>query len=209
MLYRAVNLPEMDAPVMTASTYEINRARVIAVAADLFARNGYHGTGVAELCRAVGLGRGALYHYIDSKEAILYAISKDQVDRMNNYAEDLFDRGLEPLELLRQLAHGLMRNIVDHRAEWAVFFREYGALTGERRDRVIAARERYESYWRQALDTGVRSGVLRPTPRLLLKGILGMFNYTYLWFESDDELTPDELADVFLDALINGIHARP
>ncbi|HTF49971.1 MAG TPA: TetR/AcrR family transcriptional regulator [Pseudonocardia sp.] len=197
------------ASLMTASTYEINRARVIAVAADLFARNGYHGTGVAELCSAAGLGRGALYHYIDSKEAVLYAISKDQVDRMNGYAEDLFDRGLEPLDLIRQLARGLLRNIAEHRAEWAVFFRDYGALTGERRDRVIAARERYESYWRQALDTGVRSGVLRPTPRLLLKGILGMFNYTYLWFEPDEELTSDELADIFLDALINGIHTRP
>jgi AcrR family transcriptional regulator len=178
---------------MTTSTYEMNRSRVIAVAADLFARSGYHGTGIAELGKAVGLGRGALYHYIQSKESLLYVISKEQVDRMNSYAEEM--------------ARGLLRNIASHRAEWAVFFREYSALTGERRDRVIAARERYEGYWRQALDSGVRSGVLRPTPRLLVKGILGMLNYTYLWFEPEGPLTPDELADVFLDALIHGIHA--
>jgi hypothetical protein len=36
-----------------------------------------------------------------------------------------------------------------------------------------------------------------------------MFNYTYLWFDPDDEMNPDELADVFLDALIDGIRARP
>jgi AcrR family transcriptional regulator len=192
---------------MTATTYEINRGRVIAVAAELFARNGYHGTGIAELGRAVGLGRGALYHYIGSKEAVLYAISKDQVDRMNNEAEQLLDRGLEPEELLREMARGLLRNIATHRAEWAVFFREYNALTGDRRDEVIAARERYEGYWRQAMDRGVRSGALRPTPRLLVKGILGMLNYTYLWFTPDGELTPEELADLFLNALIEGIHA--
>jgi AcrR family transcriptional regulator len=192
---------------MTTSTYEMNRGRVIAVAADLFARNGYHGTGIAELGKAVGLGRGALYHYIESKETLLYVISKEQVDRMNSYAEETLDRGLEPEEQLREMARGLLRNIADHRAEWAVFFREYSALTGERRDKVIAARERYEGYWRQALDSGVRSGVLRPTPRLLVKGILGMLNYTYLWFEPDGPLTPDELADLFLDALIHGIHA--
>jgi AcrR family transcriptional regulator len=194
---------------MTASTYEVNRGRVIAIAADLFARNGYHGTGIAELGRAVGLGRGALYHYIESKEAVLYAISKDQVDRMNALAEETLDRGLEPEELLREMARGLLRNIATHRSEWAVFFREYEALTGDRRDRVIAARERYEGYWRQALDHGVRSGVLRPMPRLVVKGILGMLNYTYLWFERDGELTPEELADVFLDALINGLLNRP
>lgn len=192
---------------MTASSFEINRARVIAIAADLFARNGYHGTGMAELGQAVGLGRGALYHYIGSKEAILYAISKDHVDLMNSYAEGLLDQDLEPEKLLRQMARGLVENIAEHRAECAVFFREYTALTGERRDHVIAARERYESYWRQVLDNGVRGGVLRPAPRLLVKGILGMLNYTYLWYGPTGELTPDEVADVFLDALIDGIRA--
>lgn len=192
---------------MAATSFEANRARVIGIAADLFARRGYHGTGMAELGQAVGLGRGALYHYIGSKEAVLYAISKDQVDKMNGYAEELLDQDLEPLDLLRQMARGLLRNIADHRSEWAVFFREYTALTGERRDHVIAARERYEGYWRQALDNGVRSGVLRPTPRLLVKGILGMLNYSYLWFEPDGELTADDVADMFLDALIEGLRA--
>lgn len=191
----------------TASSYETNRARVIGIAADLFARNSYHGTGMAELGEAVGLGRGALYHYIGSKEAVLYAISKDQVDKMNSYAEELLNLDLEPEELLRRMARGLVRNIAQHRAEWAVFFREYTALTGERRDHVIAARERYEGYWRQALDSGVRGGALRATPRLLVKGILGMLNYTYLWFEPGGERSPDEVADMFLDALIDGIRA--
>ncbi|MFC0106291.1 TetR/AcrR family transcriptional regulator [Kibdelosporangium aridum] len=192
---------------MTATSFDTNRARVIAIAADLFARNGYHGTGMTELGQAVGLGRGALYHYIGSKEAVLYAISKDQVDKMNSYAEELLDQGLEAEELLRQMARGLLRNIAEHRAEWAVFFREYTALTGEWRDHVLTARERYEGYWRQALSSGVRDGVLRKTPPLLVKGILGMLNYTYLWFEPDGKLSPDEVADMFLDALIEGIRA--
>jgi AcrR family transcriptional regulator len=190
---------------MTTSTYELNRERVVAVAADLFARHGYHGTGIAELAKAVGLGRGALYHYIGSKEALLYAISRTQVDRMNARAEAVLRAGLPPEELLREMARGLLRNIADHRSEWAVFFRDYSALSGERRDHVIAARERYEGYWRQALDRGVEAGVLRPTPALLVKGILGMLNYTYLWFEPDGALTPEELADEYVDTLLRGI----
>jgi AcrR family transcriptional regulator len=193
---------------MATSTFELNRERVVAVAAELFARHGYHGTGIAELAKAVGLGRGALYHYIESKEALLYTISRTQVDRMNGHAEAALRAGHPPEELLREMARGLLRNITDHRAEWAVFFRDYSALTGERRDHVIAARERYEGYWRQALDRGVEAGVLRPTPELLVKGILGMLNYTYLWFEPDGPLTPEELADSYLDTLLQGIR-RP
>jgi AcrR family transcriptional regulator len=190
---------------MTTTAYQVNQERVMRRAAELWARNSYHGTGIAELSEAVGLGRGALYHYIGSKEALLYQISKTQVDRMNDYAEQLLDADLPTEELLRQMARGLLRNIAEHRAEWTVFFREYTALTGENRDRVVAARERYESHWRHALARGVADGTLKPLPRLLVKGILGMLNYTYLWFEPDGNVTPDQLADEFIDALLDGI----
>jgi AcrR family transcriptional regulator len=138
--------------------FELNRERVVAVAAELFARHGCHATGIAELAKAVGLGRGAFYHYIESKEALLYAISRTQVDRMNAHAEATLRAGHPPEELLRGMARGLHRNIADHRAGWAVFFRDHSALTGERRDHVIAARERSESCWRQALGRGWRPG---------------------------------------------------
>lgn len=73
---------------MATSTYELNRERV--VAADLFARHGYHG--IAELAKAVGLGRGPLYHYIESKDA--------------SHAEAALFAGLAPEELLREMAAG-------------------------------------------------------------------------------------------------------
>lgn len=185
--------------------FEVNRERVIAKAAELWARNSYHGTGIAELCDAVGLGRGALYHYIGSKEALLYRISKTQLDRMNDQAEELLRAGLPAEELLRELARGLLRNIATHRAEWTVFFREYIALTGENRDHIVAARERYEGYWRQALDRGVAEGTLRPLPKLFVKGILGMLNYTYLWFAAEGPITPEQLGDDFIDTLLDGM----
>lgn len=192
---------------MTSAAFDDNRSRILRISAELFARNGYHATGISELSRAVGLGRGALYHYIGSKEALLYEISKTQVDRMNTYAEELLARDLHAEERLRALARGLMRNIAEHRTEWAVFFREYSALSGERRDRIVAARERYEGYWRQTLEQGVHDGHFREMPSLLVKGIVGMFNYTYLWFEPDGRISSDQLADEFLDALLTGIRS--
>lgn len=191
---------------MSTSSFNVNRERVIAIAAGLFAQKGYHGTGIAELGTAAGLGRGALYHYIESKEAVLYAISKRQIDIVNRHAEKALNANLGAEELLREMARGMLCNITEHQAEWAVFFRDHGALTGERRDRVIVARERYESYWRQALDRGVTTGALRPMPPLLVRGILGMFNSTCLWFEPDGETTAETLAGEFLDALLFGIH---
>ncbi|WP_214366553.1 TetR/AcrR family transcriptional regulator [Pseudonocardia sp. H11422] len=194
---------------MRTAAFETNRDRILQISADLFARNGYHGTGINELSKAVGLGRGALYHYIGSKETLLYEISRTHVDRMNDFAEGLLAEDLDAEARLRALARELLRNIAEHRAEWTVFFRDYSALTGEWRDRVVSARERYEGYWRQTLQLGVREGAFASLPPLLVKGILGMFNYTYLWYEPGGRTSPDELSDEFVDALLNGIRARP
>ena len=106
-----------ESETMGANTFEVKQERVIAAAADLFARKGCHGTGIAELGKAVGLGKGALYHYIASKEAILYEISKSQVDSMNDYAECTLAAYDEPEELMREMARGLLRNIADHQAQ--------------------------------------------------------------------------------------------
>lgn len=188
--------------------YDANRDRVLRVAAELFAKSGYHGTGITDLGTAVGLGRGALYHYIGSKETILYEISSRQLAQMNTVADELALTEADPEKRLRGLARALMRNIAEHRAEWTVFFREYHALTDERRDRIIAERERYESHWRNALDQGVRDGQFRALPRLMVKGVLGMFNYSYLWITLDGAETPEEIADDFLDSIIIGMRLR-
>ncbi|GCE41473.1 transcriptional regulator, TetR family [Rhodococcus wratislaviensis] len=187
--------------------YYANRDRVLQVAAELFAKSGYHGTGIADLGTAVGLGRGALYHYIGSKEAILYEISSRQLAQMNTVADELALSEADPEKRLRGLARALMRNIAEHRAEWTVFFREYHALTDERRDRIIAERERYESHWRNAVEQGIRDGHFRVLPRLMVKGLLGMFNYSYLWITPGGAETPEEIADEFLDAVIIGMRA--
>ncbi|CAG7581881.1 MULTISPECIES: TetR/AcrR family transcriptional regulator [Rhodococcus] len=190
-----------------STKYDLNRAEILRVSAELFARSGYHGTGIADLGTAVGLGRGALYHYIGSKEEVLFAISSRQLAQMNTVADELALTEPDPERRLRGLARALLRNIAEHRAEWTVFFREYHALTGDRRVRVVAARERYESHWRHAFDQGVRDGVFTLLPPLMIKGVLGMFNYSYLWLTADGTRTPEEIADGFLDALITGLAA--
>ncbi|MBU8807994.1 TetR/AcrR family transcriptional regulator [Mycolicibacterium goodii] len=188
--------------------FESNRDEILRISAELFAKSGYHGTGISDLGAAVGLGRGALYHYIGSKETILYEISSRQLAQMNKVADDLAVTETDPEERLRGLARALLRNIAEHRAEWTVFFREYHALTGERRDRVIAARERYEAHWRNALDQGVRERRFRPLPTLMVKGLLGMFNYSYLWLTLDGPESPEDIADEFLDTVLAGMNAE-
>ncbi|WP_073835878.1 TetR/AcrR family transcriptional regulator [Micromonospora sp. CB01531] len=187
------------------STWE----RILRTSAELFARNGYHATGIAELSAELELSRGALYHYIDGKQSLLFEISRTQVQRLNKLANEIAERDVSARTRLRELARSLLRNISDHRAEWTVFFTDFGALTGERRAEIYAARDEYESYWRRVVEDGVRGGEFREAGPIMVKGLLGMFNYTYLWMSPDGELTAEQVADSFLDMVLSGLDRTP
>ncbi|MFC0530273.1 TetR/AcrR family transcriptional regulator [Phytohabitans kaempferiae] len=182
------------------------RERILRTSAELFARNGYHATGMAELSAATKLSRGSLYHHMDGKESILYEICRVQIDNMNAQAAEIVSRGLPAADTLRLLGRALLRNISDHLNEWSVFFKEFQALSGDRRSEVVAARDRFEQYWLSTVRNVVPEGSDVDVSPVLVKGILGMFNYAYLWFRPDGRLSPEQTADVFLDVLIRGLH---
>lgn len=41
----------------------------------------------------------------------------------------------------------------------------------------------------------------------MVKGLLGMFNYSYLWVTANGSRTPEQIADDFLDTVITGMSA--
>ncbi len=47
------------------------KERILKIAAQLFAKRGFHAVGMSDLQDAVKLGRDALYHHIRSKEDLL------------------------------------------------------------------------------------------------------------------------------------------
>jgi AcrR family transcriptional regulator len=179
------------------------KERINRVAAELFARNGYHATGIAELSSAVELGRGALYYHIGSKEAVLFEIVMGAISELIPPTQSICEGEGNSHEKLSEMARVLMRNIADLINEWTVFFKEHGSLTGERRTEVMRAREHYERLWTEVLVEGAASGELRPVEPVVTKGILGMFNYSYLWLRPDGRESPEHLADLFVGVLID------
>jgi len=50
------------------------RAQILGAARDVFARKGYHGSGVADIIEAVGVARGTFYNYFDGKREAFDAV---------------------------------------------------------------------------------------------------------------------------------------
>lgn len=183
----------------------VHRERLIGTAARLFAKNGYHATGVAELGRAMNLGRGALYYHMGDKENLLEEISIRHVGKMVEFGEHILTTDLTPPERIRALSRRLIAIIFENRNEITVFFREGHNLRGKARRHVFEKRARYEEIWRTVLDDGVEQGYFRHGGPLVTKGLLGMHNYTYVWISESGALSAVEIADLFCDLILPGL----
>lgn len=192
-----------------SARWSARREAIVDTSAAVFARRGYHATGIAELCAANDLGKGALYHYIGSKEELLAAIHDRVMDDVLAGADRVARAGGSPSRQLAMLGDELLdviHRFPDH--VW-VFLHEFPALTGERAERFRVRRRQYEGAVEAVLQAGVDSGEFRELePWLTARAWLGMHNYTYLWLKAGGRLTARDVAKPFADIFMRGISQR-
>jgi AcrR family transcriptional regulator len=185
---------------------ESTRDRILRVAAELFAEKGYHGTSVAEIGEAAKIKRGGLYYHIGSKEELLYDLSKRHVEEALENCRKVVETDLHPVEKLRALAHEHLTALVRRRAEVTVVLREMNSLTGKRAEKLRELRDQHQDLFRQVLEEGVQQKVFRTSDSIAVLGILGMYNWSYIWFNSGSgSMDIGVIADRLTDIIIYGV----
>lgn len=196
----------MTAEPRRSAKWTARRAAIVDSSAHVFAQRGYHATGIVELCEVNGLGKGAFYHYIGSKEELLAAIHDRVMDEVLLGADRVAEAGGSPSSQLQMLGDELLDVIYRYPDHVWVFLHEFPALTAERADQFRLRRREYERRVEAVLQAGVDAGEFRDIdPRLTALAWLGMHNYTYLWLKPDGRLTARDVAKPFSDIFIHGI----
>jgi AcrR family transcriptional regulator len=190
--------------------WHARRQLIVDTSAKLFARHGYHATGLFELCAANELGRGAFYYYIGSKEDLLAAIHDRVMDEVMLSADRVARAGGSPSEQLTALGDELLDIIARYPDHVWVFLHEFRALTGDRAKHFRRRRREYELRVEAVLRAGVESGEFRDDldPWLTSLAWLGLHNYTYMWFKPNRRLSAHDVATAFADLVLAGI-SRP
>ena len=188
--------------------WEARRQAIVDTSAHLFAQNGYHATGITELCEANDLGKGALYHYIGSKEELLVAIHDRVMDEVMQGADRVAQAGGSPSAQLAMLGDELL-DVIDRYPDhvW-VFLHEFHVLTGKRAEQFRGRRRDYERTVEAILQAGVDSGEFRDLdPWLTARAWLGMHNYTYLWLQAGGRVSARDVAKPFHEIFLRGVES--
>jgi len=179
------------------------REELTRIAARLFAERGYQGTSLADLAEALGMQKPSLYHHIASKEDLLWDVAHDGAQAFHAALDALPPAPAPERIRLALRAHlGVVASQLDVAT---VFVREWRYLGGERRERFVAERRRYEERIRDLFREGVERSELRTDLDVSTAAriFLSVGNWAYTWLSPGRDT--DELADRFLALLLDGM----
>src|SRR3546814_20856981 len=124
-------------------------------------------------------------------------------------ARRIIEQESEPERQLQKLGHDLIDIIARHKAELTVCFREIQSLTGERREKVLALHAAYERIWADVLKAGAKIGRFRTYSKSSLKGLLGMYYYSYIWIQPESRSMIKESTDILHEIVPKAVIAFP
>ena len=185
------------------------RAAIDDASVDLFAELGYHAASMRQIATAAGIQPGAIYHWYESKEAILVHLqdsfmadlTKDVLQAVNRFA------GRPVLQLAAAVrAHVVFHGL--HRKEAFVTDSEIRALSAEPRQRLVAKRDEYQDLFVGLIRDGVAQGSLRSSDvRVATYTILLACTGVALWFDPDGPLPLDRVAALHVELVLGALQA--
>lgn len=180
--------------------------RLVTIAAQLFSIKGYHATTTRELSEEMGLTKSTLYHYIEGKEDVLFAICMQAMQRISLAARQAVEEQSAADEKIAAFVRAHMMTLLTDQAENRVMLVELRNLTGAAGAKVRAQRREYEQFLADLMDSAQRQAILRDdvSSRLLSLELLGMMNWTTFWYSAKTEAGPAEIADLYVTLFFNG-----
>jgi AcrR family transcriptional regulator len=183
--------------------------QIVLRSATLFDSRGYHQTSMADIAEDVGIKKPTLYHYVTSKEEILFLIHQEFVDLLFAAQERRDATGGQPDELLLGVMTDILSLMRTHRGHVRVFFEHHRELPARYEANITARRDAYFDMICSIITKGNEQGLFNvPDVRLVALAIFGMCNWAYTWYRDDGAMTTEEIGAQFWRWLANGISAQ-
>lgn len=178
---------------------------ILTNAARLFSEQGYMRSSIADLADACKLSRGALYHYFDSKEAILFAILDAHIREMIQRVETAVAAGGPTLTQFQNVVRAIVEVNAKSPHEQRVLIHDLSFLN-EDEQRIIKDLERQlvdiVTDLLVRLDAECR--IVKRTKKIYTMILFGIINYTYTWYDPKGGIGPKEFADMAVELFLHG-----
>ncbi len=190
-----------------AKDYDQKREQILKKAAKVFAEQGFDRASMTVLAKECGISKANIYHYYDSKDAILYDILeiylRELRDRICNVSLD----GLDPEQKLKKAVREILLAYQGADDEHRVQISGMTALGQEQQKHLRSYQLELVNFVRDILNDlapetfNGRKAKLRAATM----SIFGMLNWYYMWNTGAGSEAREEYAELVSTLTVHGI----
>lgn len=198
--------PRRRGPKVDLELTRQRREDILREAAHLFDQVGYHGVNMEMIAQAAGLKKPTLYHYVKSKDEILFLMQHAVIIGMREGISRRMDEQQDPLRILRGVYEDTFRQLRDAPGTVRSFFEHGRELTTEQQAEISKERDAFTRIVAKVIQKGMDEGLIaKSNPRLMALCFFGVVNWAYQWYRPERDSEPEIIAEQCFDIMCRGM----
>ena len=194
-------------PRVRAEDYEAKSKVILDRAAALFSEVGFPQAKLQDVAALCGATKSMLYHYFPNKDLLLLALLSEHLERLAADLDSVVGQPLSPEDRFRLLVRTYVLKSAQSRQRHVTAMNDVKYLPPEMRRKVeLLEKGIVDRVTAILIDLHPRLDTTHYKPYALL--LLGMLNWTDLWYRTNGPFSEDELCDRISHLFLTGFLAR-
>lgn len=196
-------------PEERARERELKRDAVVAAAARLFARAGFHTTSLDDVANALGVTKPTIYHYFANKDEILFECMRRGLAAIAAAGTEATRAGgANGLERLEAMMRAYARVMAQDLGRVTILTSEFDLSEASKRE-FRRIKKEVDSMVRDLVIEGMKDGSIdKADPKLVTFTLTGALNWIARWFDESGPQSVEEVAEACVATLVNGLAPR-
>ncbi|MEM5330127.1 TetR/AcrR family transcriptional regulator [Paraburkholderia sp. JHI2823] len=192
-----------------APDHETQRDQILELAATKFAQTSYPSTSMADLAAASGTSKARLYHYYESKEAILFDLLDRYTKRLMLIIAEVEGasqrRGLDERESFAELIRAFLAEYETSHSRHVALLNDVKYLVDAQREIVLNRQRDVVAAFTRQLARAYPGRVTSENQTALTMMVFGMINWTFTWLKPGGRMGYRDFAEQVIDVVDHGL----
>ncbi len=188
--------------------YVEKRKKILKQAAKIFAKKGYEKASLEEIATRLKLSKASLYHYIESKDEVLYLIQMEAIEQVLISIRQIQKTDKTPPDKLEDIIRIYVAIVTQNQVIGALSQQEL-ILPKKWRNKIIALRDKCDQGIQDVISQGLKNGHFKVVDgKMAYMAAIGALNGILKWYNPKGKLSVSEISDAMVDFILKGFGAN-
>ncbi|AOK51527.1 TetR/AcrR family transcriptional regulator [Burkholderia stagnalis] len=192
-----------------APDHESQREQILDLAAQKFAQSSYPSTSMSDLATASGTSKARLYHYYESKEAILFDLLDRYTKRLMLIIAEVEGasqrRGLTEREAFAELVRAFLAEYETSHSRHVALLNDVKYLEDAQREIILDRQRDVVAAFARQLARAYPDRISRDNQTSVTMMVFGMINWTFTWLKPGGRLGYRDFAEQVIGMIEHGL----